>query len=322
MTTSFFPVGYHADCVPYLAQYMPKLTADYNAVTYSASLGLTIPNATFEQLQLQVCNTTCDKGRLTDRAWPLTLFSPGLGASRQLYSALAEQLVATGYIVVTVDTPLQADIIEYTDGSFLLAPGIGTDAQLEAALPDRVKDIIFVKNKMLTGVGLPSSVKPDPHRIAAWGHSFGGAAAAQVPLEDPSFRAGINFDGKLYGSVATSGLGQPFLFFSHSIQPDSGVISSWQSFLQASPTFNKFELRLNGSVHLTFSDAPLLADLSGIVELPGAGTLIGLLDGRRVLVILAAYADAFFGYAFRGAVKVPELLRGPNSGFPEVEFVG
>ncbi|KAG9940750.1 alpha/beta-hydrolase, partial [Aureobasidium melanogenum] len=304
MTTSFFPTGYHSDCLPYLTPYMPKLTADYNAVIYSQLLGATVPNATLEQLQLSVCNTTCDDGRLSHRKWPLTLFSPGLGASRQLYNAMAEQLAAMGYIVVTIDTPLQADIIEYPDGSFLLAPGIGTKAQLEAALPDRVKDIIFVKNKVLTGSGLPSSVKPDPNRIAVWGHSFGGAAAAQVSLEDPSFKAGINFDGTLYGSVVSTGVKQPFLIFSHAGQLLNETISSWKSFLQASPKFDKIELSLNGSVHNTFSDAPLLADLAGIAELPGVDAALGQLDGRRVIVIVAAYTDAFF-----------------SAGFPEVEFV-
>ncbi|KAH0354131.1 alpha/beta-hydrolase, partial [Aureobasidium melanogenum] len=304
MTTSFFPTGYHSDCQPYLTPYMPKLTADYNAVIYSQLLGATIPNATLGQLQLKVCNSTCGDRKFNHRTWPLTLFSPGLGASRQLYNAMAEQLAAIGYIVVTIDTPLQADIIEYPDGSFLLAPGIGTKAQLEAALPDRVKDIILVKNKVLTGLGLPSSVKPDPSRIAVWGHSFGGAAAAQVALEDPSFKAGINFDGTLYGSVVSTGVKQPFLIFSHAGQLLNATINSWNSFLQASPKFDKIELSLNGSVHNTFSDAPLLADLAGIAELPGVDAALGQLDGRRVLVILAAYTDAFF-----------------SAEFPEVEFV-
>ncbi|KAK6008519.1 hypothetical protein QM012_000422 [Aureobasidium pullulans] len=323
MTTSFFPTGYHSDCLPYLTPYMPKLTADYNAVSYSQLLGATIPNATLEQLQLQVCNTTCSDKRLGHRTWPLTLFSPGLGASRQLYNALAEQLAAMGYIVVTVDTPLQAGIVEYTDGSVLLGnwTELSSNAQFDSALSDRVKDVILVKNKLLIGVGLPSSVKPDPNRVAAWGHSFGGAAAAQVSLEDPSFKAGINFDGTLYGSVVTSGIKQPFLIFTHAGELLPETISSWQSFLQASSRFDKLELRLNGSVHNTFSDAPLLADLAGIAELPGVDAALGQLNGRRVLVVLAAYTDAYFRYAFKGATRVPELLSGPSAKFPEVEFV-
>lgn len=322
MTTSFFPTGYHSDCLPYLTPYMPKLTADYNAAVYGQLLGVTVPNATLEQLQLQVCNSTCDDKRLGHRKWPLTLFSPGLGASRQLYSALAEQFAAIGYIVVTIDTPLQADIIEYPDGSYLLALGIGTDTQLNAALPDRVQDIILVKNKLLTGAGLPSSIKPDANRIAVWGHSFGGAAAAQAALQDSSFKAGIDFDGTMYGSVVTTGITQPFLIFAHDNQTLPGTISSWNSFLQASPDkSDKLELSLNGSVHNTFSDAPLLADLAGLSGLPGIDAALGSLDGRRVLVIVAAYTNAFFQYAFHGAAKVPELLKGPSAAFPEVDFL-
>jgi len=319
MTTSFYPVGKYADCSTYLAQYMPKLTADYSAVVYSGLLGATLPNGTFEQFRLQVSNASCADEKGDHSAWPFTLFSPGLGASRQFYSVMAVELASMGYIVVTIDTPLQADIIEYPDGSYLLAPGIGTDAQLEAALPDRVKDVIFVKDRVLTGVGLPSRIRADAHRIAVLGHSFGGAAAAQVPLQDPSFKAGVDFDGGLYGSVATAGLKQPFLFFARSTPPDLQNMASWTTFLQASPKYNKLELLLNNSAHGTFSDFPLLADLSGIAQVAGASALVGGLDGRRALVLLASYSAAFFRFAFNG--KVPALLEGPSPAFPQVSYV-
>ncbi|GAB7344707.1 hypothetical protein MBLNU457_3180t1 [Dothideomycetes sp. NU457] len=319
MGTSFCPVGRYADCSPYLVPYMPKLTADYNAIVYGGELGTTLPNNTFAQFRLQVCNATCLGGRIEHKPWPLTLFSPGLGASRQFYSVMAEQLASMGYIVVTIDTPLQADIIEYPDGSYLIAPGIGTDAQLTAAVPDRVEDIIFVKNKVLVGVGLPSHVKADANRIAVWGHSFGGAAAAQVALKDSSFKAGVDLDGILYGSVATTGVAQPFLFFARSTPPDIQNMTSWRTFLQASPDYNKLVLQLNNSAHGTFSDFPLLADLSGIARVPGASALIGNLSGRRALMILASYVDAFFRFAF--SHRVPDLLEGPSPAFPEVSYV-
>jgi len=77
---------------------------------------------------------------------------------------MAETLASHGYIVITIDTPVQADIIEYPDGSYLISPEIGTDAQLEAALPDRVQDILFVKNKPFSGQGLPAHYSIDATR--------------------------------------------------------------------------------------------------------------------------------------------------------------
>ena len=48
--------------------------------------------------------------------------------------------------------------------------------------------------------------------VGVVGHSFGGAAAAQFCHDDGRCRAGIDLDGRLFGSVVREGIGQPFLF--------------------------------------------------------------------------------------------------------------
>ena len=51
----------------------------------------------------------------------------------------------------------------------------------------------------------------DTSRIGMFGHSYGGATAAQVLVEDSRVKAAINMDGTLYGeNVPKSRVGKPF----------------------------------------------------------------------------------------------------------------
>ena len=46
--------------------------------------------------------------------------------------------------------------------------------------------------------------------VGVFGHSLGGATAAQLMHDDRRVRAGIDLDGTLYGPVTTAGLDRPF----------------------------------------------------------------------------------------------------------------
>lgn len=48
--------------------------------------------------------------------------------------------------------------------------------------------------------------------VGIFGHSFGGATAAQFCHDDNRCKAGIDIDGAPYGSVVRESLHQPFLF--------------------------------------------------------------------------------------------------------------
>ena len=48
--------------------------------------------------------------------------------------------------------------------------------------------------------------------VGVFGHSFGGAAAAEICHLDDRFKAGIDLDGDPYGDVIKTGLNQPFMF--------------------------------------------------------------------------------------------------------------
>ncbi len=62
----------------------------------------------------------------------------------------------------------------------------------------------------------------DTSRIGMFGHSYGGATAAQVLVEDSRVKAAINMDGTLYGeNVPKSRVGKPFLIMNAETSDDS-----------------------------------------------------------------------------------------------------
>ena len=318
MTTTYYPIGKSSDCIPYLVPYMPALTAEYAVEAYSVELNYQLPSTIFSALSLQVCNSSSPAGNKRRTAWPLTILTSGAGAVRQIYSALAEELASRGYIVITLDDPGQALIIEYPDGSYISVTDltVNTTAQIIEELESRTQDIHFVKQQALNGTLLPHHLKVDKSRVAVWGHSFGGAASAQATAEDPSPKGGVNFDGTLYGSVVQTGLDRPFMNFG---RPGETNLSTWDEFLSHSDNVNDLVLNLKNVTHESFSDAPLIANVAGMAQDPGVSTVFTGLDGRRVLVILATYVDAFFRFSFGEGVS--SILKGPSAAFPEVEFV-
>ena len=112
VVSSFYPVALRKDCIGYTAQYMPSATAAF----YDQQLGaFGIPAETFASLKLTHCNAR-DRRGLKDQQFPVVLFSPGLGNSRLIYSAMAQALASKGYIVLSIDHPFDADIVEFPDG--------------------------------------------------------------------------------------------------------------------------------------------------------------------------------------------------------------
>jgi dienelactone hydrolase len=55
----------------------------------------------------------------------------------------------------------------------------------------------------------------DMRRVGVFGHSFGGAQAAQFCSLDSRCKAGIDVDGSLHGSVIQAGIHKPFMFLPH-----------------------------------------------------------------------------------------------------------
>jgi len=317
MVTSFVPV--HCGEVQYEPYLPPKIVP-------LATQFLNLLNGTLDTIQFGSWSSGGHSRPNKTHEYPVIIFSPGLSASRLIYANLLENVVSNGFAVVSVDHPYDAAAVEFPDGRVVVGKANMSDIPL--AMDTRVRDVIFTLNELINNTksivpsAFPGKLRLD--RVALIGHSLGGATAAQAMLNDARFAGGINFDGSLHGSVIQRGLDRPFINFG---QADV-TGPEYETWNETWPHLRDFrmQLQLKDSLHLTFSDLPLVFDsapsarvlrnetASTLGFLPGLGTLPGL----RVRTILTDYITEACGFFLTG--RKPALLRGPSSAYPEVMY--
>ncbi|TLS51665.1 alpha/beta fold hydrolase [Paenibacillus antri] len=152
--------------------------------------------------------------------YPIVLFSHGLGRARWEYQSITRELASHGYIVFSIDHTYMNFGTEFKDGRFVpLSPSLVPDFK---AMDDYinqvwVKDLQFVVRKLAvlnrTENKLNLKNKLDLAKIAAIGHSFGGATSARALQVEPKIKAAVNMDGSFVGLSTESGaMTKPFAF--------------------------------------------------------------------------------------------------------------
>ncbi|HLW75845.1 MAG TPA: hypothetical protein VKS01_02650, partial [Bryobacteraceae bacterium] len=139
----------------------------------------------------------------------------------------------------------------------------------------------------------------DLARVGVFGHSLGGATAAEFCSRDSRCRAGIDIDGALVGDVVERGIDKPFMFlmsgegdFSTAAEVRQ-IMADIQSVYDRLPPDSRQMFSIPGGNHFMFSDdgAVLKSPL-----LRGALRALGKLgiDGTRQLADTADRVDVFF----------------------------
>jgi len=307
----WYPAARAGQCTP--APYMSPATAAFE----EKAAGLA-PGA-IASIRTHAC--VGGSAARSHAGWPVLLFSPGSGTSRSLYTAMAEDMASQGFVVVAIDHPYDAEIVEFPDGRVVLRdqPPEGPTSNAVAVVV-RADDVHFVLDQLPvfdTAPGGPLRDDLDLHRVGMFGHSMGGAAAAAAMLTDDRIAAGVNLDGSFYGPVVDAGLDRPFLLMSsagHDIRTDPSWVSTW-----ANLRGWRRDLELADSGHLTYSDiAVLYGPLHLNAVLPPAA--VGTIDGVRAVDIEQTYLTAYFDHFLRHAPA--PLLEHPDPRYPEVLFMG
>jgi pimeloyl-ACP methyl ester carboxylesterase len=224
-------------------------------------------------------------------------------------------------VVVAIDHPYDADIVEFPDGRVVLRgqqpEGPTTNA---TAVAVRADDTHFVLDQLPAFDTAPAGLLRgdlDLQRVGMFGHSMGGATAAAAMLTDRRIAAGVNLDGTFYGPVVSAGLDRPFLLMSsagHNIRTDPSWASTW-----ANLRGWRRDLELADSGHLTYSDIAVLygpLHLSTVVPQAAVGTI----DGVRAVDVEQTYLTAYFDHFLLHAPT--RLLEHPDPRYPEVLFLG
>lgn len=259
--------------------------------------------------------------------YPVLIFEPGLGNIPTQYTTLLEDLASRGYVIFAITPTYSSDVVVFPDGRVASANPAGSledVANLQASGNRLVtvwaQDVIFVMNRLEQLDATPGNMwsqRLDLARLGVFGHSFGGATAAQVCQMDARCKAGIDIDGDLFGNVVQTGLAKPFMV----IQSDKGSCSDANcrlfqleigDILRTVPQGESYSISVTGTQHFNFGDYAV-----SFSPLRAFG-LLGPIEGARGLQITRAYVAAFFDTSLN---KMPSpLLQGESHSYPEVHF--
>ncbi len=261
---------------------------------------------------------------------------PGSG-----YTTLAEDLTSHGYIVVGIDAAYRSGMVSFPHGRVIRRTDQNELDNYEGDEFRRValkllaawtSDIGFALDRLAQlNASDPSGTftgRLDMTRVGVFGHSFGGAQAAQFCHDDSRCKAAIDIDGWPFGSVVHEGMQKPFMFLISRTGPSGGagdgssdpeirqVKADIQSVYDRLPPATRSWIFLRGANHFLYSDNGVLASHSVL----GALRLFGFLkiDARRQLAVTTYSVHTFFAAYLKGAGISPFNISSPL--YPELEL--
>ncbi len=270
------------------------------------------------------------------RSYPVVIMRAGASAEVRNYSTLAEDLASHGYVVVGFDAPYRTGLVVFPDGRVMrrtpennpeLVSGEELTRRVNKLLAAWTADIAFALDQLerlnTSDASGKFTGRLDMTRVGVFGHSFGGAQAAQFCHDDSRCKAGIDVDGRPFGSVIQAGLHQPFMFLlsghGDSSDPVSRqILADIQSIYDRLPPDGRLRIAIRGAFHFTFSDDGALLKsrvVRGVLRLFG---MLGI-DGRRQLAVTAYCVRSFFDTYLKGAGVSRLKISSPL--YPEIQVL-
>ncbi|MGG4194919.1 acetylhydrolase [Paenibacillus jamilae] len=156
-----------------------------------------------------------------EAAYPVLLFSHGMGGHKSHNTFQIEQLVSYGYIVVGIDHTYNSITSVFDDGRVAnFIPQDPSVEHLDELNKVWVEDAKFVVNQVeKLAQGDPDhrfTGRMDLKNVGMFGHSYGGATSVQMLMSDARIKAAINLDGGLFGQlrIPEGGVKKPLLMMS------------------------------------------------------------------------------------------------------------
>lgn len=267
---------------------------------------LHVPAGTFESARSHARNAAAIAAR-GGRGYPVVIYSPGFGSWRNASTALVEELVSHGFIVVTIDHPYDAAAVEFPSHVLvkakpLVPPGNTTvltyeawSAMVRPLLAVRVADVRFVIDQLaaldaghnpdVDGRRLPENVAGafDLRRLGMFGHSLGGTTTIQAMRVDSRIRAGISLDGPM-PTAKPMACGKQAILLVRSVDPaiERLTLPSWKS-ATPTPCDRHFAVTLRASGHNDFTDLTMFARELGLGDRQRAAWSLGSIDASEAI---------------------------------------
>jgi predicted dienelactone hydrolase len=273
------------------------------------------------------------------RSYPIVIMRAGASAEIWNYSTLAEDLASHGYVVVGFDAPYRTNVVVFPDGRVMrrmpennpeLCEGqeqAQRDRCVSRVMSAWIADIGFVLDRLEQLNSSDAAGKfhgrLDMTRIGVFGHSFGGATAAEFCHDDSRCKAGVDVDGQPFGNVIQDGLHQPFMFLmgDHRRESDGEsrqIMANIQSIYDRAPADGRLFITIRGANHFLFSDDGALLKSQIVMRTLRAFGVVGM-DGRRQLAATAYCLRTFFDAHLKGAGDPRLKIASPL--YPEIEVL-
>jgi len=271
------------------------------------------------------------------RSYPVVIMRAGASAEVWNYSTLAEDLASHGYIVVGFDAPYRTNVVAFPDGR-LMRRRPENNPELVFGRPDSARrinqllaawtgDMAFVLDRLEQLNRSDASGRFTGRlalaRVGVFGHSLGGAAAAQFCHDDSRCKAGIDVDGAPLGSVIQDGIPRPFMFLlsEHGGSSDAAsrpIEANIQSIYDRLPPDGRLRITIRGANHFLFSDDGALLKSQIVLGTLRMMGIVGI-DGRRQLAITAYCLHRFFDAYLKGPGGSRLDISSPL--FPEIQVL-
>lgn len=275
---------------------------------------LSIPAFAFSHMELVKSHSFMDL-QLSDSEnhYPILLFSHGFNGFRNQNTFQVEELASQGYIVLSIDHTFDAVATVFPDDRTAYVQPINLTDEGDSHIKLWEEDISFVLNQIeklnqndetgfFTG-------RLDTSRIGMFGHSYGGATAAQILAKDSRVKAAINMDGTLYGEIfPESGIGKPFLLMSAE-EPDEADPYEVRERYGRGLAGGGMSMVIPHTDHTSFTDLHLFSPL---LQSPGE-------NPKKVHRVINEFSLAFFDQYVKQKGDGSTLKR-LMAKYPEVNF--
>ncbi|WP_245931665.1 dienelactone hydrolase family protein [Actinokineospora auranticolor] len=274
------------------AQYLGRTEDEARIVAEALAGGVGLPGFLFDGVPRARTHAVPDAPVAGEGGrFPIVLFSPGSSGVRTQNTAWAEELASHGYVVAALDHPYDSAAVVLADGRTISTATVSSgdrdedDRLAEDWTAIRAADLGFALTKLESLGADPLAGRLDTGRVAATGHSMGGAAALQVARKDHRFDAVIDLDGYPRGPLSPD-LAQPTLALTQAItsESDPRYLPQLTEVLTRGTATN-YRVTIPGAAHLTFMDGPLY--------LPPMPSIVGSLGRAESPRVVAAASLAF-----------------------------